>query len=183
MHFAFTFSEYSRLLFPKRLWKWASTISFRKYKRKVVLLVIYLFNYDSPKSTFFMLNVAFDVRFWRSEHSFCYINWNFSFLAIIKLQEHFSFCSVFWSKFFKKVILLHHGDNNFLSYFDICNQIRTFNNNLKGWRNDNISNDVCYKLFIMKMLQLLYYNFFMTKIADKPWQIMLHVKPFRHCRI
>ena len=55
MHFAFIFSEYSRLLFPKRLWKWASTISFRKYKRKVVLLVIYLFNYDSSKSTFFML--------------------------------------------------------------------------------------------------------------------------------
>ena len=63
MHFAFIFSEYSRLLFPKRLWKWASTISFRKYKRKVVLLVIYLFNYDSSKSTFLMLNMAFDVLF------------------------------------------------------------------------------------------------------------------------
>ena len=67
MHFAFIFSEYSRLIFPKRLWKWASTISFRKYKRKVVLLVIYLFKYDSSKSTFFMLNMAFDVlvlTFW-----------------------------------------------------------------------------------------------------------------------
>ena len=30
-------------------------------KRKVMLLVIYLFNYDSSKSTFFMLNIAFDV--------------------------------------------------------------------------------------------------------------------------
>ena len=29
--------------------------------RKVVLLVIYLFNCDSSKSTFFMLNMAFDV--------------------------------------------------------------------------------------------------------------------------
>ena len=29
--------------------------------RKAVLLVIYLFNYDSSKSTFFMLNMAFDV--------------------------------------------------------------------------------------------------------------------------
>ena len=51
----------SRLLFPKRLWKCASTISFRKFKRKVVLLVIYLFNYDSSKPTFFMLNMVFDV--------------------------------------------------------------------------------------------------------------------------
>ena len=42
MHFAFISSEHSRLLFPKRLWKWASTISFKKYKWKVVLLVIYL---------------------------------------------------------------------------------------------------------------------------------------------
>ena len=63
MHFAFIFSECSRLLFPKRPWKWASTISFRMYKRKVVLLVIYLFNYDSSKSTFFMLNMAFVVLF------------------------------------------------------------------------------------------------------------------------
>ena len=97
----------SRLLLPKRLWKCESTISFRKYKRKVVLLekqspgralwkrcsqrprqrcfpanfakflrrpfltedfrwlvllfVIYLFNYDSSKLTFFILNMAFDV--------------------------------------------------------------------------------------------------------------------------
>ena len=55
---AFIFSEYTRLLFSKRLWKFTSTISFRKYKGKVV---IYLFNYDSSKSTFFMLNMAFDV--------------------------------------------------------------------------------------------------------------------------
>ena len=36
----------------------------RKYnffQRKVVLLVIYLFNHDSSKSTIFMLNMAFDV--------------------------------------------------------------------------------------------------------------------------
>ena len=31
-------------------------------KRKVVLLVIYLFNYDSCKSTYFMLNMVFDIR-------------------------------------------------------------------------------------------------------------------------
>ena len=34
-----------------------STISLRIFKRKVV---IYLFNYDSSKSTFFMLNMTFD---------------------------------------------------------------------------------------------------------------------------
>ena len=50
----------SRLVLPKRLLKCASKISFWKYKQKVVLLVIYLFNYDSPKSTSFMLNEAFD---------------------------------------------------------------------------------------------------------------------------
>ena len=51
----------SGLLLPKSLWMYASIISFRrKYKQKVVLLVIYLFNYDSSKSTSFMLNVAFD---------------------------------------------------------------------------------------------------------------------------
>ena len=36
-------------------------IFFRKYKRKGVLLVIYLINYDSSKSTFFMLSMAFDI--------------------------------------------------------------------------------------------------------------------------
>ena len=57
------FRNASRLLLPRRLWKCASTISFRNYKWKVVLLVIYLFNYDSSKSTFLMLNMVFDVLF------------------------------------------------------------------------------------------------------------------------
>ena len=126
MHFAFILSEYSRPIFPKGLWKWAS-----KYKWKVVLLVIYLFNYDSSMqlSSCWIWHLTF--CFWLSEYMFCYINWNSSFLAITLLQEHLSFCSVFWSKFFKKIIVLHHDDNNFLFYFDICNQIHTFNNNLK----------------------------------------------------
>ena len=29
------------------------------------------------------------------------------------------------------LIVLHHGYNNVLFYFDMCNQIHTFNNNLK----------------------------------------------------
>ena len=31
------------------------------FQRKVVLLVIYLFNHDSSKSTVFMMNIAYDV--------------------------------------------------------------------------------------------------------------------------
>ena len=61
MYFAFPFSQnVSRLLLPKRPWKCVSTISFKKYKRKVVLLAIYLFIYDSSRSTFFMLNRTFE---------------------------------------------------------------------------------------------------------------------------
>ena len=61
MYFAFIFSEYIKITFPKGLWKFESTIFFWKCKRNVVWLVIYLFNYDSSKSTLFMLNMAFDV--------------------------------------------------------------------------------------------------------------------------
>ena len=50
----------SRLLLPMKLLKCASKIYFRKYKQKVVLLVIYLLSYDFSKSIFLMLNVAFD---------------------------------------------------------------------------------------------------------------------------
>ena len=45
-----------RLLLPKRLLNCASNISFWKYKQRVT----YMFNYDSSKSTSFMLNVTFD---------------------------------------------------------------------------------------------------------------------------
>ena len=70
----------SGLLLPKRLWKCESTISFWKCKWKVMLLLIYFINYNSSKSTFFMLNYGI----WPSlEYSFCQINWNSSFLAII----------------------------------------------------------------------------------------------------
>ena len=52
---------------------------FQEMKRKVVLLVIYLFNYDSFKSTLFIYGI------WRSlEYSFCQINENSSFLAILR---------------------------------------------------------------------------------------------------
>ena len=53
--FIFIFSNALRLLLPKRFWKYANTASFKKHKQKFVLLVIYLFNYNSSNSTFFML--------------------------------------------------------------------------------------------------------------------------------
>ena len=74
MYFVFIFSECITINFSEEAFKVhtfkasseeviVSTISFRKYKWKVVLLVIYLFSCDSSKhkSTFFMLNMAFDV--------------------------------------------------------------------------------------------------------------------------
>ena len=44
---SFSQNTHDWLLFPKNLWKCTSTISFWKCKWKVVLLIIYPFNYDS----------------------------------------------------------------------------------------------------------------------------------------
>ena len=110
----------SRLLLPKRFWKYASIISFMKYKQKVVLLAIYLIYYDSSSSTFLMLNMAFHVAL--STVFVKETNWNSLFLAKQRMQEHPSFCSacVFWYvHFYENLIVLHHGDNSFLFYFDI----------------------------------------------------------------
>ena len=118
LQFAFIFKNVSRLLLPKRLLKCASKISFRKYKQRVVLLVIYLFNNDSCKSTSFMLNVVFDCL----EYGFCQVSWNL-LQYITKITKTFFFSRpVFWYAvlFDKKLIILHHGDNTFLFYFDIC---------------------------------------------------------------
>ena len=98
-YFAFTFSE--------------SVCEYNFFQWKVVLLVIYLFNHDSFKPTIFtifLLNMSFEVLL-----SAVYCN--------IKL---FALC--FDRYFFKNLIILHHGDNNFL--FWLLYQIHTFNNNL-----------------------------------------------------
>ena len=58
MYFAFILSEHITIISSK---KCAITISFRKYERKGVLHVIYLLNYNSSKSTLFMLNMTSDV--------------------------------------------------------------------------------------------------------------------------
>ena len=64
MHFTSIFLEYANTF-----WKFARTNSFRKYKWKVV---IYLSNYNSSKSFFLTLKMAFDPwRSWSSlEYSF-----------------------------------------------------------------------------------------------------------------
>ena len=46
MIFAFIFSEYIKITSFEEVLKVYEHKFFRKYKRKVVLLVIYLFNYD-----------------------------------------------------------------------------------------------------------------------------------------
>ena len=93
----------SRLLFPMRLWKFASTISFRKYKRKVVLLVIYLFNYDSSKSAFFIWHLTFSYK-------------NILFFALC--FGMYFLIKIYFSSWWNNILFWH------------VHQIHTFNNNL-----------------------------------------------------
>ena len=58
MYFAFIFSECITITSSEEGLK---VCEYNFFQRKVVLLVIYLFNHDSSKSTIFMLNMAFDV--------------------------------------------------------------------------------------------------------------------------
>ena len=58
MYFAFIFSECITITSSEEGLKMCE---YNFFQRKVVLLVIYLFNHDSSKSTIFMLNMAFDV--------------------------------------------------------------------------------------------------------------------------
>ena len=57
----------------------------------------------------------------------------------------------------------------------ICNQIHTFNNSLKD--------EEMITSHLMCAINSLCHNLFMIKIADKPWQIILHAKPFRDSKI
>ena len=83
MYFPFILSECDALLLPNRFRKCTSTVSFEKNKRKVVLLVIYLYNYNSFKSTFFILNMVF----FSSKLEF--------FVSLKRSQEHLSLGSAF----------------------------------------------------------------------------------------
>ena len=105
-------------LFCMRLWKCASAISFRKYKRKVVLLSIYLFNYNSSNSTFF-------IWIWHLTLSWIqYLSNKLEFFVFCntKITRTFFFlpCMFWYVFFYKNLIVLYHGDNTFLFYFGIC---------------------------------------------------------------
>ena len=58
MYFAFIFSECVTITSSE---EGLEVCEYNIFQRKVVLLLIYLFNHDSSKSTIFMLNMAFDV--------------------------------------------------------------------------------------------------------------------------
>ena len=58
MYFTFIFSECITITSSEEGMK---VCECNFFQRKAVLLVIYLFNHDSSKSTIFMLNMAFDV--------------------------------------------------------------------------------------------------------------------------
>ena len=58
MSFTFIFSGCIMITFSEEGLK---VYQYNFFQRKVVLLVIYLFNHDSSKSTIFVLNMAFDV--------------------------------------------------------------------------------------------------------------------------
>ena len=67
---------------------------------------------------------------WPCEYSFYQINWNSSFLAINKDYKNILLYPPCFDMYFfiKKVVVLHHGDYNFL-FWHLC-QVHTFNNNL-----------------------------------------------------
>ena len=93
------------------------TVSFRKYKWKIV---IYLFNEDPSKSTFFMLNMAFDVL------------WSTVFvkkIGILRFLLYKDYKNILLCVlFYKNLIVLHHADNNSLFWY--LYQIHTFSHHL-----------------------------------------------------
>ena len=157
--FVFIFSKYITITSSEKTLKSESTVSFWKCKRKLVLLVTYPFNYDSPKSTFFMLSYGI----WRpAEYSFYQISWNPLFLAIIyRLQEHNSFCYVFWYVLFYKYIYKYIFSIMVIIvfYFDIYVKFTLLAIIFarKTWCHHNF--------FMIKILQLSRYNFFIIKIS------------------
>ena len=96
----------SRLLLPKRLLKFASKISFRKYKQKVVLLLICLFNY----------NLCQLPSCWMWRLTFSWVGFLSSKLGFIAKAFFFSQV-VFWYvvPLNQTLIVVHHGDNTFIS--------------------------------------------------------------------
>ena len=83
MYFTFIFSGCTTTTSSEESLK---VCEYNFFQRKVVLLVIYLFNHDSSKSTIFMLNVAFDVLlsagFVKSSKSKSFVSCNIKLFAL-----------------------------------------------------------------------------------------------------
>ena len=98
--------------------KCAIKIFFRKYEQKLVLLVIYLFNCDWSKSTFFMLNMAFgfvlSTVFVKQVGSYCN--------TLQRLQKPSSFLNLCFDMYYFliKSKLFSIMGKTFLFRFDIC---------------------------------------------------------------
>ena len=122
----------SQSLFPKRLWTGARTISFRIYKLKVALLVIYLFNHDSSKATFFLLNMAFDVLL-----STVFVKFEFFVSCNINITRtffFFFFALCFDVLFYQNLIVLHHGNNSSVIFWHLCQfTLSTIISTMKKW--------------------------------------------------
>ena len=131
MYFAFIFLEIITIIFQKRLWICASTLSFTKYIRQVLLHVFYLFNYHLFKSNFLYATygiwrcLKYDILL--NKHTeiqrFLHVLSCSTLLFFAKskkraLHEYSSFGStcIFWYVLFYKnlIVAFHHGDNAFL---------------------------------------------------------------------
>ena len=118
MYFAFIVSECIPITSSEealRVWE------HNFFQRKVVSLVIYLFDHDLSKSIFFMMNIAFDIFL---SSVFVKEIWNLHFLQYKDYKNIFLFALYLDTYFFYyNVIVLHHGDGrstefNFIKNID-----------------------------------------------------------------
>ena len=96
------------------------------------LLVIYLFNYNSSKSTpCWICNWTFSwVQFLSNKLELvCFLQCN-DYKKILLFALCIMLCVLISTFFYENLIVLHHGDNNFLFYLDIWIKF-SFINNLK----------------------------------------------------
>ena len=136
------------------------------FQRKVVLLVICLFNHDSPKSSIFMLNIEdFLLSAFLSNKLESFVSCNIKLFAL-RFDMDF---------FYKNLIILHHSDNNFLLWH--LYQIHTFNKSQR-WRSDNISLDLCSFPYDKNVL-----TFMLQVFTNNRKTLAKHVTWKNHCII
>ena len=125
MYFSSIFSERITITSSEEAFqKSASTHFFWKYKQKVVLLAIYLFNYNSSKSTLFIQTMTFDVVL--STIFVKLANWSPSFLVVrfcstqkVKRNHYKNVLPLCSACIFWYVILIdvfHHCDDFYIKF-------------------------------------------------------------------